>query len=103
MHFILFPVFNITLIPCDSDFSKVMQESYDAGDRKNVRGNSSHWVSSHRVQIVNLHMKMQFAPSKVYTIISCKRTHSFPPPQGKKDGIYHECGECLKDLETIFS
>lgn len=63
------------------------------------------WILPHQVQIVNLNMKMQFAPSKVYVFISCqkKSPHSFPTPQGKGDSIYHECGDCLKDLEAIFS
>lgn len=61
------------------------------------------WCSPHQVQIVNLNMKMQFALSKVYIFISRKKTHSFPAPRGKKDGIYHQSRDCLKDLEAIFS
>lgn len=51
------------------------------------------WISPHRVQIVNLNMKMQFSPSNVFIFIYCKQTnpHTFLAPQGKEDGICHKC------------
>lgn len=51
------------------------------------------WISPYQVQIVNLNMKIQFSPSKVYIFIYCKQTnpHTFPAPQSKEDGICHKC------------
>lgn len=66
-----FQVFNITFIPYDGAFQHNNAVAWDIGDTEIMSKAILHiWISPHQVQIVNLNMKMQFAPSKVYIFIS---------------------------------
>lgn len=68
-----FQIFKVTLSHVTVHYSNTMPQSYDAGDTETMSKAILHiWISQHRVQVVNLNMKMQFAPSKAHTFPSCK-------------------------------
>lgn len=70
-------------------FSIIMQQAEDAGDTEIMSKAILHiWISPHQVQIVNLYMKMQFAPSKVYIFISRKKKTKKPQNKTKKQPTF---------------